>query len=175
MQDILVYYSGHGAPHLQSRQGYLVPVDGNPSAIEFTGYALETLYKNLRQLKVGNLTVVLDTCFSGDSAGGTLFPGTSPARLQVTNPRLALDHAFVLTSSTGTQVANWYPEQRHGLFTYYVLLGLQVLGSSPAGEPITVSRLQEFLSPRVRAMAERLNGSVQTPEITGPAQTPMFR
>jgi hypothetical protein len=115
--DVFVYYSGHGAAPQSTRRGYLVPVEADPANIEFMGYPLDTLYQNLSRLKARTLIVVLDTCFSGDSAGGPLFPGSSHVQWEAENPLLALDHAFVLTASSGTEAANWYSEKNHGLFT----------------------------------------------------------
>lgn len=174
--DVFVYYSGHGAPAQRSQGeyvGYLVPVDGDPDDIKNTGYPLEALYQNLSRLRARKLIVVLDTCFSGDTAGGSLFPGASPARLKAENPLLALNNAFVLTASTGTEVANWYAGKRHGLFTYYFLLGLQMIGNDPGGSPPTAVGLREFLSPRVREAAQEL-GRSQTPEIVGPSGGTIF-
>ena len=113
--DVFVYYSGHGARAQRSPRGYLVPVDGDPDDIENTGYALETLYENLSRLKARRLMVVLDTCFSGDSAGGPLFPGASPVQWEVKNPLLALDNAFVLTASSGTEVAKKMTSGQSGM------------------------------------------------------------
>lgn len=170
--DVFVYYAGHGAPTQRSRQGFLVPVDGDPQNIEHTGYPLETLYEHLSRLKARKLIVVLDTCFSGDSAGGSLFPGTSPVRWEVKNPVLARDNAFVLTASSGAEVAHWYHDKRHGLFTYWFLLGLQMLGQ-PGNPPATADGFREFLASRVREAAQR-QGHSQTPEIVGPPGKPMF-
>lgn len=171
--DVFVYYSGHGAPAQRSSRGFLVPVDGNPDNIANTGYPLDTLDEHLSRLRARKLIVVLDTCFSGDSAGGSLFPGTSGVRWEVKNPLLALDNAFVLTASSGTEVANWYHEKRHGLFTYWFLLGLQMLGHEPGSPAPTADGFREFLTSRVTETTQRL-GRSQTPEVVGPPGKPML-
>ena len=73
--DIFIYYSGHGAPDIESKQPYLVPTDANPSTVEVGGYALKQLYLNLKQAPYRSATVVIDSCFSGRSASGELIPG----------------------------------------------------------------------------------------------------
>ncbi len=35
--DLFVYYSGHGAPNLASKKGYILPVDGNPNNVAISG------------------------------------------------------------------------------------------------------------------------------------------
>ena len=47
---VTVFYSGHGVPDIDSRQAYLLPVNGDPNKARLSGYALETLYKNLELL-----------------------------------------------------------------------------------------------------------------------------
>ena len=63
--DVFVYYSGHGAPDIESNEGYFVPVDCDPTLVRFNGYAIKTLYDNLAKIPYRKLTVVIDACFSG--------------------------------------------------------------------------------------------------------------
>ena len=83
--DLFIYYSGHGAPDIQSsseeKPSYLVPKDADPSHVRFGGYALDVLYNNLRQIPHRRVTVVIDACFSGMSDGGRLMGDISPLGL----------------------------------------------------------------------------------------------
>ena len=42
--DVVVFYSGHGAPGLRDKRGYLVPVDAKPDSVELSGYSIDVLY-----------------------------------------------------------------------------------------------------------------------------------
>lgn len=42
-------------------------------------------------------------------------------RIKFTNVLMTINNGVVLSSSTGDQVSSWYPEKRHGLFTYFFL------------------------------------------------------
>ena len=48
--DLFIFYSGHGAPDLESEEAYFVPVDCDPSLVKFNGYAIQTFYDNLAKL-----------------------------------------------------------------------------------------------------------------------------
>src|SRR5262245_58818625 len=48
--NVFVYFSGHGAPDLQTRQPFLLPYDGNPNLGE-SGFPLDLLYRNLELVK----------------------------------------------------------------------------------------------------------------------------
>ena len=68
--DVFIFYSGHGAPDLESKKGYFVPVDCDPAAVALNGYSTEVFYKNLTQLPYKSIMVVLDACFSGATQKG---------------------------------------------------------------------------------------------------------
>jgi hypothetical protein len=165
--DVFVYYSGHGAPDIESNEGYFVPVDCDPTLVRFNGYAIKTLYDNLAKIPYRKLTVVIDACFSGSSDKGTLMPYTSLARIRTSSNLLNDPNAMVLTSATNDQVATWYPEQYHGLFTYYFLKGLQGDANRDSNRQLTLGELKSYLNEQVPYMARRLRNRTQTPEIYG--------
>lgn len=165
--DVFIYYSGHGAPDIESNEGYFVPVDCDPTLVRFNGYAIKTLYDNLAKIPYRKLTVVIDACFSGSSDKGTLMPYTSLARIRTSSNLLNDPNAIVLTSATNDQVATWYPEQYHGLFTYYFLKGLQGDANRDSNRQLTLGELKSYLNEQVPYMARRLRNRTQTPEIYG--------
>ena len=165
--DLFVFYSGHGAPDVQREQAYFVPVDCDPSLVRFNGYAIETFYQNLGKLPYRSLNVVIDACFSGMSDRGTLLPNASLVRIKTSNPLFNDPKAVVLTSATGGQIASWYPEQSHGLFTYYYLKALQGAANTDRDRNLTLGELRAYLQQQVPYSARRLNNREQTPEIYG--------
>ena len=67
--DVVVYYSGHGAPGIEDMRGYLLPVDADPNTAELNGYPIDVLYRNLSGLdEARSVTVFVDACFSGGGA-----------------------------------------------------------------------------------------------------------
>ena len=161
--EIFVYYTGHGAPGLQDKKGYLVPIDADPNNIETTGYSLETLYRNLESLNASKLTVVIDACFSGDSQAGMLFKDASPIMVQAKSDKL--NSGTVITSSSGDQISSWYPEKKHSLFTYFFLKGIK--DKAARKEPVTIQNLKVYVADEVDRMSRRLYNRVQTPGFEG--------
>ena len=160
--DIFVYYSGHGAPSLETKKGYILPVDGNPNNVSIGGYSLELLYNNLAKLKARSVTVVTDACFSG----ATLFKKASPIGIVVKNPLGARKNTSIINSSSGTELSSWYPEKGHGLFTYYFLLGLTGEADLNKDKDVTVNEIESYLIDRVPYMARTLHGGrKQTPTV----------
>lgn len=161
--DIFVYYSGHGAPGLQDKKGYLVPIDANPNNIEMTGYSLETLYRNLESLKASKVTVVIDACFSGNSQAGMIFKNASPIFPESKSEKL--HGGVVMTSSSGDQISSWYPEKKHSLFTYYLLRAIKEKAAKK--DTVVLSDLKDYVSERVDRKAKQLYNRIQMPSFDG--------
>ncbi len=158
--DVFIYYSGHGAPNLETRRGYILPVDGNPNNVSISGYPLELLYSNLAKLQARSITVVTDACFSG----GRVFKKASAVGIIVSNPLVELENTLIINASSGIQLSSWYPKKGHGLFTYYFLLGLSGAANSIKDDQITLSELSSYIQENVPYMARHLhNGRKQTP------------
>jgi len=169
LSRVFVYYVGHGAPDQETGEAYFVPVDANPQYITTSGYKLSTFYANLAKLPAARKTVVIDACFSGSSPKGALFKGVSGLMARLKAEPGAPGAADLLLTSTGTnQVAGWYPEKGHSLFTYFFLKGLQGEADTDKNGTITMGEMRAYLNDKVPYMARRLTGNEQQPVMTGP-------
>lgn len=169
--DVFVYYSGHGAPSLSAGQGYLLPVNADPSTVEFNGYPLETLYSNLGNLPAKNLTIVIDACFSGSSQAGAVIKNASSISLKRVEAKTTIPNATIFSAAGLSEVASWDEQARLGLFTGYFLKG--VSGDADEGNfgdgdgSVTVGELKTFLESEVTYMARRLYNRDQHPQVSG--------
>lgn len=174
--DVTVFYSGHGVPGLEDRNGYLLPVDGDASKAEMTGYPIELLYKNLSKIPANSATVFLDTCFSGETPKGLVIHGTSG--LTVTpNPAKVPTKLTVMTAARGDQLANWDEEAKHGLFTEHLLRALY--GKADENEfgngdgNVTLAEVRGYLNDEMSYQARRQTGRKQTSTVMGSDETIM--
>lgn len=174
LSQVFVYYSGHGAPDPDAKEGYIVPVDCDPSHVVLNGYSLKTLYSNLdkidqeKQLK--HITVVLDACFSGASVHGTLLANVSPIYISVDKNVMADTNTTIVTSASGAQVSGWYTSKKHSLFTYFFLKGIQEEARQSSDLPVTAKEVFKFVDDDVNGVpywSRRLNGRTQTPTFFG--------
>jgi uncharacterized caspase-like protein len=166
--EVFVYYVGHGAPSAKSGEAYLVPVNAEVDYIETTGYPLSLFYRNLETLPAKSVMVVLDACFSGDSAGGALFKNISPGMLKNTSPvRELKQNAFVLCGADKDQVCAWFPEKRHSLLTYYFFEALQGKADRNRDRKLTAGEIYAYVSDAVNRRALRATGRNQNPKLMG--------
>ena len=163
--DVFIYYSGHGAPDPENKDGYFVPVDCDPSLVDVNGYSLDLFYKKLNNLKAKSITVVIDACFSGSSDQGMLLKNISPIGIQIDNAVALKEHINVFTSSSGEQVSSWYPDKKHSLYTYYFLKGLKGAADQDNNSEISMDELHQYVNEEVTYMARKLNSREQSPDL----------
>lgn len=165
--DVFVYYVGHGSPGPQGKSAYLVPVDATADYIQNNGYPLDLFYQIMEAIPAQSKTIVLDACFSGESAGGNLFKNISPAMLKTTAPVKTMSQAALFCAADKDQVATWYPAKRHSLFSYFFFKGIQGAADTNNDKIIHLSELQAYLQSEVKYRAGRESNRTQTPLVMG--------
>jgi len=162
--EIYIYYSGHGAPDPAGNKAYLLPADGNPNYAAISGYGLDQLYANLAQLKVKQITLFLDSCFSGANRDNeTILASARPVFITTTIPSVASNIA-VFSAATGNQISSGYSDKQHGLFSYYLMKGLRGEADSNKDNKLTQKELNDYLSEQVNTQARRM-GREQEPQL----------
>lgn len=156
---VVFFFSGHGAPDIDSKQAFLVPWDGDVKFIQQTGYPVKRLYAKLNALKAKQVLVALDSCFSGAGGRSVLPKGARPLVTRVDEGGEQLGKLVILSASEGDEIALSDDQQGHGLFTYHLLKGLNTKGGAA-----TVKSLYDYLVPRVQDAARQQNRD-QTPRL----------
>lgn len=147
---VIIYYSGHGSPDPENGDAYLVPHDGDPNYLLSTGYALKRLYNEIGGLKVKEVIVVIDSCFSGAGGRSVLARGARPVMFKLNEPELAFQRIAVLSSTQGTQISTTLPDKGHGVFTYYFLKSLKEGNKD-------IVNIFKYLKPLVEDEAKKMN------------------
>jgi len=177
--DVFVYYSGHGAPDIDSMKGYFVPADCDPEKVALNGYSLDLLYENLSKLEANKITVVLEACFSGATPSGTyLTKSASPALIRVNMDAFSTGNITVLTSSDSNQISSWHDKKNHGLFTYFFLQGIGGAADKDQDSMISYKEIHDYVADRSEGVpywAKRLHsGRTQTPMMFGAHSDDIF-
>ncbi len=154
---LLVYFSGHGLPDPRTNESYLLPVDASPRNIS-TGYKLSTFYKELTAYNPASVTVFLDACFSGTKKDGVMMDREARGVIITPREETPTTNMVVFSACTGNETAYPYHNQKHGLFTYFLLKKLQ----EDKGKT-NLKNLAEYISKNVKQNSLRLNGKIQTP------------
>lgn len=156
---IIFYYAGHGIPDESSRTAYLLPVDGIGTDVS-TGYKLDDLYAVLGKMPAENVTVFMDACFSGSKREEGML---ASARGVAIKARSGMPQGNMVVFSAAQSDETAYPnnEEKHGMFTYFLLKKLQ----DTKGD-VTLHELGEYITTNVSQQSILLNGKSQTPCVT---------
>ena len=159
--DLYIYYAGHGAPDFNSRTAFLIPYDGDPNYASQTGYSVDKMTANLSQLEARSVTVFLDACFSGaNRENEILLAGARPVFLDVNTAVAA--NVTLFSAASGNQISSSWAEKQHGIFSYWLMKGMQGSADANRDKIITVEELGGFIRNNVSKTAGKLDRE-QTP------------
>lgn len=157
--SFIVYYAGHGIPDEESRDAYLLPVDGY-SADLTTCYSLKDFYETIGSLPSRKTVVLLDACFSGSNRGEGMLASARGVAIKAKSAAPA-GNMVVMTSAQGDETAYPYMEKNHGLFTYYLLKKLKETKGA-----VSLGELADYLRENVQRKSIVVNGKSQTPSVS---------
>ena len=154
--QIIFYYAGHGIPDESSRTAYLLPVDGIGTDVS-TGYKLDDLYAALGNIPAKNVTVFMDACFSGSKREEGMLASARGVAIKARSG-MPQGKMVVFSAAQGDETAYPNNEEKHGMFTYFLLKKLQ----ETKGD-VTLHELGEYIKTNVSQQSILLNGKSQTP------------
>lgn len=156
--NVILYYSGHGMPDEETKDAYLIPVDGNATIME-TCYSLDRLYEELNNLNAASTMVFLDACFSGARRDDQMLVA---ARGIARKPKAAAlkGNMFVLSAASGQETAMAYQDKNHGMFTYFLLKKLQ-----ESKGKATLKEIGDYVTRNVTEQSNIINKKSQTPQV----------
>ena len=161
--DIYFYYAGHGAPAIKEEKAFLIPFDGDPNYPIQTGYSLETVFENLSKLNANSVTVFLDACFTGaNRENEMLLAGARPVSIQLKNNYV--NNVTVFSATSNNEISSSYPKNKHGLFSYFLMKGMQGDADSNKDNKLTINELFDYTKSKVSRIAGTLDRE-QTPQL----------
>ena len=146
---VVIYFAGHG--FISGGRGYLAPYDLDPANIGATGYSMDTLGTVAgSRIKAKWKVLLTDSCHSG-----AISPDAELA--QVNKSLLDLSRSmFSLTASRDRERSfeskNW--GEGHGIFTYYVVKGLEGEADESGDGIVTADELAEYVRRNVREVTK---------------------
>ena len=142
---VVIYFAGHG--FISNGRGYLAPYDLDPGNISGTGYSMETLGQVAgSKIKAKWKVLLTDACHSGVI--------TPDADAQALNQGL-LDLSRSMFSLTASRDRERSFESKdwgagHGIFTYYVVKGLEGEADESGDGIVTADELSNYVRRNVR-------------------------
>lgn len=150
---LIVYYAGHGAPDTRGAEPvpYLMPTDVKEVR---RGISLKDFYQQIANMNFMQTSIFLDACFS-KIEGGRAIIDVNPNASSLSKGR-----TIVFSATDRKEVAHSYDKEGHGMFTYYLLEGLQ-----EKKDEVTFGELAETIRRNVTATSKREKPTPQTPTV----------
>jgi hypothetical protein len=173
---VLIFFAGHGAPELDQRgierdglAKYLIPSDADPDDLYSTALPMDELQTIFGRIEAERVVVFLDACYSG-AAGGRTFASKKTRAVNVDDLFLErLTRAkgrAIITASRPAEVSIEMADLGHGLFTYYLLRGLQGAADLNRDGIVSLQELYEYVEQQVSQKARAVGGN-QHPVMKG--------
>ena len=168
--DIYVFFAGHGLASEDGNDMYLLPYDGSPRLLDRTALLRKELFADIADANPRSVTVFLDTCYSGTTRGTETLIASRPIAIRAREQ--AVPEGFtVMTAAGGDQTAKPLEEVRHGMFSYFLMKGMEGDADANQDKLITAGELHAYVQQNV---AQQSSGS-QTPELQGDANRVLVR
>jgi len=157
--EVFAYYAGHGFPDEKTKEPYLVPVDGSGSDLEFSAVKLADFYGELTEFPAARITCFIDACFSGGARNQGLVAARGVKVIPKDEKAAVKKNLIVFTASSGDQSSLPYKDEKHGMFTYFLLKKLQ----DSKGD-LTYKALSDYINEQVAIKSFMINSKKQEPQ-----------
>ncbi len=173
---VVIFFAGHGAPETDQRgierdglAKYLIPSDADPDDLYATAFPMDELQAIFGRIEAERVVVFLDACYSG-AAGGRTFAAKKTRAVNVDElflERLTRSKGrAIITASRPNEVSLEVGEFGHGLFTYYLIQGLQGAADLNRDGIVSLQELYEYVEQQVVQKSRALGGN-QHPVMKG--------
>jgi len=165
--DLVVFFAGHGLASSDGKELYLLPQDSDPNLLDITALSRTKLFQTIIDLKPKSVTMFLDTCYSGVSRDEQmLLASARPIRIVADEQEGIPDNFTIFTASQVEQISSGLKEANHGIFSYYLMKGLEGKADSNNDKKITNGELLAYMDENVSQKASEL-GRQQNPSLAG--------
>ena len=168
--DVYIFFAGHGLASDDGSKMYLLPYDGAPELLDDTAILRDRLFSDIASANPRSVTVFLDTCYSGTTRGTDVLIASRPIAIKAMEQSIP-DNFTVMTAARGDQTAKPLEEAKHGMFSYFLMKGMEGEADQNQDNKITAGELHSYVQSNV---IQQSSGS-QTPELQGDAERVLVR
>ena len=165
-KDIYVFFAGHGLASDDGKNLYILPQDGDAALLQYTALSRLEIFDLINRVEPNSVTMFFDTCYSGQTRDERmLVAGLRPIRL-VAEEQEVQNNFTIFTASNYDQTSGSIEEAKHGIFSYYLMMGMQGKADSNQDKKITNGELIAYLKQNVSEEAFTQNRE-QDPMLVG--------
>ena len=165
--DLIVFFAGHGLASNDGKELYILPQDSDPDLLSRTALSRTELFQEILKLNPKSVTMFMDTCYSGISRDEKLLLASArPVRITSSDDGDIPNNFTIFSASQLNQISSGLEEAKHGIFSYYLMKGLEGNADTNNDRKITNSELIAYMDDNVSEQASFL-GRQQNPSLSG--------
>ncbi|WP_440911165.1 caspase family protein [Candidatus Pelagibacter sp.] len=165
--ELVIYYAGHGLASKNGEELYLLPQDGDPDLLSISSISRSNLFSEIQSLNPKSVTIFLDACYSGSSRDNEiLLADARPVRIVAEQNEDVPENFTIFSASQLDQISSGLKEINHGIFSYYLMKGLEGKADFNKDNRITNGELLAYMDKNVSEKASEL-GRKQNPALLG--------
>ena len=165
--ELIIFFAGHGLASNDGKELYILMQDSDPDLLSRTALSRTELFKEIISLNPKSVTMFLDTCYSGVSRDEEiLLASARPIRIIADEQEGVPDNFTIFTASQLDQISSGLKEANHGIFSYYLMKGLEGKADTDKDKQITNGELLAYMDQNVSQKASEL-GRQQNPSLAG--------
>ena len=164
--NIYLFFAGHGLASQDGKEKYLLPYDGRPELLDKTAVLLKELINDISILKPKKVFIFLDTCYSGLSRTEESLISARPVVLKATDDYLP-ENFTLFSASKHDQISRPLNETKHGMFSYFLMKGMEGFADLNNDKRITTNELHQY----VKTNVNKFSLGKQTPQLFGNSET----
>ena len=165
-RDIYLFFAGHGLASDDGKNLYILPQDGDATLLEDTAITRGEIVKLIQKTNPKSVTMFFDTCYSGQTRNEeTLVASLRPVRIVADDKEIPKNFT-IYTASANDQTSGSIEETKHGMFSYYLMKGLEGKADTNRDKKITNGELIAYLKTNVSKEAFTQNRE-QDPMLSG--------
>lgn len=155
---VLIFFAGHGAietdpsnPDGDGFEKYLLTHDSDLNDLYTTSLSMDEITKIFQRIRAERVIFIADTCYSGASGGRTILSTKNRATIsELFFDRLTeAKGRIIMASSSANEVSIEDDTFQHGIFTYFLLEGLNGPADFDNDGLISVDEIFAYLSRKV--------------------------
>jgi len=165
--ELIVFFAGHGLSTPDGKELYLLVHDSDTDLLSRTAISRSELFNDIVKLKPKSVTLFFDTCYSGSSRDDeSLLVAARPIRILPSEVSNRPDNFTIFSAAKNEQISSGFKEARHGIFSYYLMKGLEGKADTNRDKEITNGELHVYMDKHVSQKALEL-GRKQNPDLAG--------
>ena len=167
--ELIIFYAGHG---LATQDGdkqdlYLLPQNADTDMLSISSISRNALFEEINNLNPKSVTIFFDACYSGTSRDNkSLIASARPVNILKKVEDNIPENFTIFSASQLNQMSSGLKNGEHGIFSYYLMKGLEGFADQNKDKKITNGELQAYMNLNVSQRAAEW-GREQNPSLAG--------